>query len=113
MAPEVSTLETRRHQIFPVLEPQEVERLRRIGELRTFNKGEALATAGRHSPGVVVILSGTVRVTRKDVTGVEEHIVTYGPGGFVGGLEQLAGRPSLVDARAMNRYLLWLSLLSG
>ena len=46
MAAEVSILPTRRHQIFPVLEAQEVERMRRVGELRTFDKGEALATAG-------------------------------------------------------------------
>src|SRR5262252_636512 len=48
----------------------------------------------------MVILSGQVTVTRQNISGVEEHIVTYGPGGFLGGLEQLAGRPSLVDARA-------------
>jgi thioredoxin reductase (NADPH) len=100
MAPEASILATRRHQIFPVLEAQEVERMRRVGELRTFDKGEALATSGQRSPGVVVVLSGRVRVSRTDVSGVEEHIITHGPGGFLGGLEQLAGRPSLVDARA-------------
>jgi thioredoxin reductase (NADPH) len=50
----------------------------------------------------MVILSGNVRVTRKDLVGVEEHIVTYGPRSFLGGLEQLAGRPSLVDARAVG-----------
>lgn len=87
MTAEVSTLATRRHQMFPVLEAQEVERMRRVGELRTFDKGEALAIAGQHSPGVVVILSGAVRATRRDVIGAEEHIVTYGPGGFLGGLE--------------------------
>lgn len=73
-----------------------------LREQRRFAADESLATAGRRSHGVVVILSGTVRVFRKDVTGIEEHIVTYGPGGFLGGLEQLAGRPSLVDARAVG-----------
>ena len=100
MPPEMSTLATRRHQVFPVLEAQEMERVRRFGEPRAFAADENLATAGRRSEGVMFILSGNVRVTRKDVVGVEEHIVTYGPGGFLGGLEQLAGRPSLVDARA-------------
>ncbi|HEY1874443.1 MAG TPA: FAD-dependent oxidoreductase [Steroidobacteraceae bacterium] len=100
MPPEMSTLTTRRHQVFPVLEEQEVQRLARFGEQRTFEPGENLASAGRRSEGVMVILSGNVRVTRKDVVGVEEHIVTYGPRSFLGGLEQLAGRPSLVDARA-------------
>jgi len=102
MSPEMSTLATRRHQVFPVLEEQEVHRLARFGEQRTFEPGENLATAGRRSEGVMVILSGNVRVTRKDVVGVEEHIVTYGPRSFLGGLEQLAGRPSLVDARAIE-----------
>jgi thioredoxin reductase (NADPH) len=100
MALDTSLLATRSHQTFPVLDPQEMERMRRFGVLRTFEKGEALATAGRRSPGVMVILSGQVRVTRQNIAGAEEHIVTYGPGGFLGGLEQLAGRPSLVDARA-------------
>jgi thioredoxin reductase (NADPH) len=98
----MSTLTTRRHQVFPVLDEQEVQRLTRFGEPRSFESGEYLASAGRHSPGVMVILSGNVRVTRKDVVGVEEHIVTYGPRSFLGGLEQLAGRPSLVDARAVG-----------
>jgi thioredoxin reductase (NADPH) len=102
MAPEVSTLATRRDQVFPVLEASEVERLRRFGEPCSFDTGAAMATFGQRSQGVMVILSGEVRVTRRDVTGVEEHIVTYGPGGFLGGLEQLAGRPSLVDARAIG-----------
>jgi thioredoxin reductase (NADPH) len=102
MAPEVSTIATRRHQMFPVLDAEEMQRVRRFGELRTFEPDENLASAGRRSEGVMFILSGNVRVTRKDVVGVEEHIVTYGPGGFLGGLEQLAGRPSLVDARAVG-----------
>jgi len=100
MALDSSLLATRSHQTFPVLDPQEMERVRRFGVLHTLEKGEALATAGRRSPGVMVILSGQVRVTRQNIAGAEEHIVTYGPGGFLGGLEQLAGRPSLVDARA-------------
>ena len=102
MPAEMSTLATRRHQVFPVLEAQEIQRIRRFGELHNFAPDENLARAGQRSEGVMFILSGNVRVTRKDVVGVEEHIVTYGPGGFLGGLEQLAGRPSLVDARAVG-----------
>jgi thioredoxin reductase (NADPH) len=100
MAPETSTLTTRRHQIFPVLDAEDMQRIARFGEPRNFEPGESVATAGRHSPGVVVVLGGNVIVSRKDLSGVDEHIVTYGPGGFLGGLEQLGGRPSLVDARA-------------
>jgi len=100
MSPEISTITTRRHQMFPVLNEQELQRIKRFGELRTFEPGESLAAAGRRSAGVMVILGGSVKVFRRDVSGVEEHIVTYAPGGFLGGLEQLSGRPSLVDAVA-------------
>ena len=92
MSLDTATLATRSHQIFPVLDPEELQRVRRFGVLRTFDSGEALATSGHKSEGVLVILSGSVRVSRKDVAGLEEHIVDYGPGGFLGGLEQLAGR---------------------
>jgi thioredoxin reductase (NADPH) len=102
MSPEVSTLSTRRDQVFPVLDAQDLQRVKRFGELHSFEDGEYLATAGKRSEGVMFILSGNVKVTRNDVVGVEEHIVTYGPGSFLGGLEQLAGRPSLVDGRAVG-----------
>lgn len=100
MSPDISTFTTRRHQMFPVLDEHELQRVQRFGEVRTFKPGESLAAAGQRSAGVMVILSGNVSVFRRDVSGVEEHIVTYAPGGFLGGLEQLAGRPSLVDAVA-------------
>src|SRR3974377_2527520 len=97
-----ATLTTRRHQIFPVLDADEMQRVRRFGTLRNFEACEALATAGQLSPGVMVLRSGHVRVSRQDVRGIEEEIVTYEPGSFLGGLEQLGGRPSLVDARAIG-----------
>jgi hypothetical protein len=42
MALDTSTLATRRHQIFPVLDAHEVERVRRFGVLRTLATDEAL-----------------------------------------------------------------------
>jgi thioredoxin reductase (NADPH) len=43
-------IETRRHQMFPVLAPEEIERVRRFGELRTFAAGGALASVGQMAP---------------------------------------------------------------
>ena len=51
MSPEISTITTRRHQMFPVLNEQELQRIRRFGEPRTFEPGESLAAAGRRSAG--------------------------------------------------------------
>jgi thioredoxin reductase (NADPH) len=95
-----STIDTRYDQMFPTLEPAEIERLRRFGETRTYGAGERLVATGEVSPGMFVILSGEVDVTQHSVLGRNQPIVTHGPGGFMGELAQLSGLPSLVDAHA-------------
>jgi thioredoxin reductase (NADPH) len=98
--PPKSIIDTRHDQMFPNLEASEVERVRRFGEVQSFGAGEALATVGNVGHGLSIVLSGDVDVTRHDRSGHAALIVTHGPGAFLGELAQLAGRPSLVDARA-------------
>ena len=98
--PSKSIIDTRHDQMFPNLEPSEVERVRRFGEVQSFGAGEALASVGTVGHGLSIVLSGDVDVTRHDRSGHAALIVTHGPGAFLGELAQLAGRPSLVDARA-------------
>lgn len=86
--------------MFPTLEPAEVERLRRFGEARAYAPGEALASVGKVTPGLMLILSGAVDVTRHSDHGSPDLIVTYTQGSFMGELAQLSGRPALVDAHA-------------
>ena len=100
MSLESPTLATRGHQMFPVLDALELERVRRFGVTRSYDAGDYLVKVGRLSDGLMIILSGSVAVSRRDLSGMEEQIVTYGPGAFLGELGQLTGRPSLVDARA-------------
>ena len=88
--------------MFPTLEPAEIERVRRFGEVRSFAAGEALATVGAVGHGLNVILSGHVEITQRDESGKRTPIVTHGPGQFMGELAQLAGRPALVDAHALE-----------
>ena len=45
-APTESIIETRRQQMFPILEPAEIERVRRFGKVHTYGAGEAPATTG-------------------------------------------------------------------
>src|ERR1700674_2042001 len=101
-APTQSIIDTRSHQMFPTLEPAEVERLRRFGEVRFYGAGDALAMVGEVGHGLTIILVGKVDVTRRDQSGRVEPIVTHEPGGFMGELAQLAGRPALVDAHAQG-----------
>src|SRR4051794_9266965 len=95
-----SIVDTRRHQMFPVLDPAEIERMRRFGSMRSYAAGEALVEVGKPGVGLMVIVTGDVNVTRHDESGRRTAIVTHGPGAFMGELAQLAGRPALVDAYA-------------
>src|SRR5712672_3788673 len=98
--PNPSIMDTRRHQMFPVLEPAEIERVRRFGKVRSYGVGEALAKVGETGLGLTIILGGNVEITQHDESGRRTAIVTHGPGAFMGELAQLAGRPALVDAYA-------------
>jgi thioredoxin reductase (NADPH) len=101
-APPQSIIDTRRHQMFPVLETTDIERVRRFGKVRAYRAGEALVKVGNIGPGLTIILTGRVDVTQHDESGRRRHIVTHGPGSFMGELAQLAGRPALVDAHAQE-----------
>ena len=59
-------IETRHEQMFPTLEPAEIDRLRGFGTTRSFGPGEHLARTGEVAPGMFVILSGEVAITQRD-----------------------------------------------
>jgi thioredoxin reductase (NADPH) len=101
-APARPIAETRHDQMFPTLEPAEIDRLRRFGETRSFAAGEYLARSGEVSPGMFVILSGAVAVSQHDELAAHPPIAVHGSGAFLAELAQLADRPSLVDGMAQS-----------
>jgi thioredoxin reductase (NADPH) len=100
--PPQSIIETRRPQMFPTLERAEIERVRRFGEVRRYAAGEALAKVGQTGHGLSIILAGKVEISQHEESGARKLIVTHGVGDFMGELAQLAGRPALVDAYALE-----------
>jgi thioredoxin reductase (NADPH) len=92
--------ETHRWQAFPRLEPDEVSRLLRFGERRSFGEGEHLLRTGQIAFGVFIILSGSVVVAPRDAAVDRGPIFVHGPGSFVGELAQFSGHPALVEAQA-------------
>jgi thioredoxin reductase (NADPH) len=103
MASSQKPISERRHdQMFPDLEPLEIERMRRFGECRVFEPGDKLFTTGQVGPGLIVIPCGKVQITQHNGFGKHREIVTHGPGQFLGELAQMAGRPSLADATALE-----------
>src|SRR6202051_2785149 len=95
-------METRRDQMFPVLDAEDMERVRRFGQVRAYQSGEAVFKVGQVSPGIVIVLSGKIDVTQHDESGRRTLSVTHGRGEFTGELAQLANRPALVDAYAQE-----------
>ena len=103
MAPSLQSIAQQRHdQVFPSLDPLEIERVRRFGELRSFAAGELLLTSGQVAPGLMVIFAGKVAVTDRGYVESPTPIIIHGPGNFMGELAQLAGRPALADAVAQE-----------
>jgi thioredoxin reductase (NADPH) len=100
--PQHSIIERRRDQMFPDLDPLEIERVRRFGDVRSFAAGEALFTAGEVGHGLTVILAGRVDISQRDPSGHRNLLVNHGPGQFIGELAQLAGRPVFADAIAQE-----------
>jgi thioredoxin reductase (NADPH) len=98
----MSTIDTRREQMFPKLDPREIDRLRRFGLVRRYAAGEALFVTGEAAPGMFVLIKGSVRVTRRDPLGHSAPILEQGPGEFVAEIGQLSGQPALVDVHAID-----------
>src|SRR5258707_2568206 len=72
-----TALASRFQQMFPVLSPAEIERVRHFGEVRRFLPGEALFQAGKLGPGMCVILSGRVAVTGRDAVGEARPVAAF------------------------------------
>ncbi len=98
----MSLIDTRRHQIFPVLIPVQIEMARRFasGPARDFAPGELIYDVGeRHAPAWLV-LKGSIKSVRRDGLKHELPITTLEPGQFSGEVSQLAGRGTLAAGRA-------------
>ena len=111
-------LASRFQQMFPVLSPGEIDRIRRFGEIRRFAAGEFLFRTGEAVPGMYVILSGRVAIVPRDGLGqiapVDafaqligaplEEMTEVVPGEVIAEIGQLSGRPdlSVFDARAVG-----------
>jgi thioredoxin reductase (NADPH) len=98
----MAIIDTRRDQMFPCLRPEEIDRIRRFGDIAHAKAGAVLAKAGEVSPGLMVILEGRARISRRDAEDESHVIVEHEPGQFIGELAQLSGRPSLVDVQALT-----------
>jgi thioredoxin reductase (NADPH) len=117
-SPPSHNLASRFQQMFPVLSPGEIDRIRRFGEVRRFPDGTFVLRKGEAAPGMLVILSGRVAIDPRDALGravpVEQFAELIGapldemtevvPGEVMAEIGDLTGRasPGVLDARAVG-----------
>ncbi len=98
----MSILDTRREQLFPVLDAAQMATAKRFasGPPRTFRPGEFVFEAGaRHVP-TWLVLEGGIDVVRRDGLGREKPIAVERAGQFSGDVSQLSDRGVLATGRA-------------
>ena len=98
----MSTLSTREHQMFPVLNAMQIATARRFasGPEKYFAPGENIYAIGEQGAPAWLVLKGTIDVVRRDGLSHEAPVTTHGVGQFSGEVNQLAGRPSIAAGRA-------------
>jgi thioredoxin reductase (NADPH) len=98
----MSVIETRSHQMFPVLDAGQMETAKRFasGAPRDFAPGEVVFDAGVANAPAWLVLKGSIDVVRRDGLSRETFITTHHAGQFSGEVSQLAGRQSLAAGRA-------------
>jgi thioredoxin reductase (NADPH) len=89
------SVDPRDERMFPKFSQAEIDRLRRFGDQRHYNKGQPLFVTGEIAPGMFVLERGRVQVTRRDPLGHLAPIVEENAGDFVAEVEQLSGRPAM------------------
>jgi thioredoxin reductase (NADPH) len=98
----MSLLETRRPQLFPVLDAGQIEKAKRFasGLAKDFAPGEVLFGVGERDAPAWLVLKGSIDVLRRDGLARDALITSLRLGQFSGEVSQLAGRESLASGRA-------------
>ena len=86
-------------QIFPVLTPAQIARIRSGSRLRKVQPNEVLFDVGDSDVPFFVLLSGTMEIVQPDINGAERLIATHNAGEFTGELSMISGGRCLVRGR--------------
>lgn len=98
----MNTLQTRHHQMFPVLSAAQIEAARVFasGPPQSFAPDETVYAIGDRGAPAWLVLNGALTTFRRDGLSHESVISAVGPGQFTGEVNQLAGRAAIATSRA-------------
>jgi thioredoxin reductase (NADPH) len=97
-----SSLEYRRHQMFPRLSAAEIESVRRFARPMPFKAGELIFKTGQIALGLFVLLHGRVQIISRDSFGRSTIVIEHEDGHFMAEMAQLSGKPALIDGIALT-----------
>ena len=87
-----------RGEAFPVLTPDQINRVRAASKVRKVEVGDILFEPGDSNIPFFVLLSGSLEIVQPGLQG-ERLIVKHGPGQFTGEITMISGRASLARGR--------------
>jgi len=91
-------LESRKHEMFPVLAEPDVARMKRFGDVHRYPRGTRVVEAGKPGPGMFVVLEGSIAITQRDGLGHVNPVTTVAKGQFLGEVASLSHGVALIDA---------------
>jgi thioredoxin reductase (NADPH) len=97
-----SSLEHRKHQMFPTLSTREIDSLRRFATPKSFKAGELVFETGHIALGLFVLVSGRVQIYVRDALGKATVVTEHEDGHFMAEMAQLSGKPALIGGRALT-----------
>ena len=82
----MSLIDTRREQIFPVLDANQIETAKRFASAppQTFGQGATIFNVGDRHASAWLVLRGEIVITRRDGLNAEAEIARIGVGQFTG-----------------------------
>jgi thioredoxin reductase (NADPH) len=98
----MSLFDTRREQLFPVLDSGQIETAKRFasGPAQNFAPGETIYHVGDRRAPVWLVLRGEIEILRREGIESQALVTTSGVGQFTGEMSQLSGRGTLATGRA-------------
>jgi thioredoxin reductase (NADPH) len=90
---------SRVEQIFPILTPEQINRIAVHGHMRAIQPGQVLVEQGDSTVPFFVVVSGELEIVRPSCAG-ETLITSHRPGQFTGEVNMLSGRRALARIRA-------------
>ncbi|PRY06173.1 FAD-dependent oxidoreductase [Paraburkholderia sp. BL25I1N1] len=93
---------SRRQQKYPVLSDAEIARIARFGDVCHWRDGTRIFKVADPGFGMYVVLSGRIKVTRRDAFDRQLVINEQGPGHFVSEVGQISSGRCLVDGDAVG-----------